>query len=206
MAGTPRSSVYIHIDTSDVNRVMERLRYVLTQKQFELLMYRVFKRTGEHVKTIIKCEVPKEYVAKPSWIASNIGAPKMSFGGIGGASVGCTIPIDGARGVLGSRFPAAGPRGRRRKGGKITIHASIVRGQTSTLPSVMSHQGGQPPFFNNGVVMTRKGKSRLPIVRVAGLGVPQMPMNRSRDDVQEDIMDTITARIEHEYARLIGGS
>ncbi|MDD3881904.1 MAG: hypothetical protein PHI27_06595 [Eubacteriales bacterium] len=206
MAGTPRSSVYIYIDTSDVDRVTQKLRMVMTQHQFELLMYRVFKRTGEHVKTIIKREVPKEYEAKPSWIASNIGKPKMSFGGIGGASVGCTIPIDGTRGVLGSRFSASGPRGRRRKSGKYSIHAKIVKGQSSTLPAVMSHQGGQPPFFNGKIVMTRKGKERLPIVRVAGLGVPQMPMNRSRDSVQTDILNTISARIEHEYARLVGGS
>ncbi len=204
MAGSPRSSTYITVDTSDLQHLMNRMKAALTKHQFELLMYRVFKRTGAHVKTIIKREVPKDYEAKPSWIGSSIGAPKMNFGGAGG-SVGCTIPIDGARGVIGARFPAAGPRGRRRKSGKYSITARIVKGQSSTLPAQMSHQGGQPPFFNGKIVMTRKGKARLPIVRVAGLSVPQMPMNRSKDSVQEDILNTIQARIEHEWSVLVGG-
>lgn len=204
MAGSPRSNTYITVDTSDLQHLMNSMKAVLTKHQFELLMYRVFKRTGAHVKTIIKREVPKDYEAKPSWIASNIGTPKMNTGGAGG-SVGCTIPIDGARGVIGSRFPAAGPRGRRRKSGKYSITAHIVKGQSSTLPALMSHQGGQPPFFNGSIVMTRKGKSRLPIVRVAGLGVPQMPMNRSKENVQEDILNTIQTRIEHEWRVLVGG-
>ena len=38
---------------------------------------------------------------------------------------------------------------------------------------------------------------------VAGIGVPQMPLNRSEDDVQTDIMDMLMKRLEHEHERLI---
>ena len=84
----------------------------------------------------------------------------------------------------------------------------MVKGQRRTMPSQMSHQGGNPPFRNlgsslGGLTFTRTTDDRLPIARVAGIGVPQMPLNRSEDDVQTDIMDMLMKRLEHEHERLI---
>lgn len=198
--------VYLRVDASDLSEKIEALRAVHTKHEFELLMYRAFKRTGGRVKTILKQDIPKEYFAKPSWIGSTVGNPKTNMGGIGGAGVSCCIPIDGTRGVLGQQFAAAGPRGRRGKGKAYKITAKMVKSGASTLPATMDSYGGQPPFFAPGLgqtVFTRKSKARLPIVRVVGIGVPQMPVNRSEKDVQEDILDTLKKRIEHEHAYLI---
>lgn len=201
--------IYLNIDSSKLQGTIEKMRAVHTQREFELLMMRAFRRTGQKVKTILKTELPKDYHVKPTWIGQNVRSPQTNFGGFGGMAVSCNIPIDGARGVMGRQFGASGPRGRpsrSRKAYKIT--ARVVKAGTTTLPSHMRNQGGQPPFISRGgtgggIVFTRKGKARLPIVRVVGIGVPQMPLNRSKEEIQEEILETVKARIEHEHAFLI---
>lgn len=201
--------VYLDVDISDAKDMIDALRAVHTEHEMNQLLYRAFQRTGAKVKTILKTELPKEYEVKPTWVGSHVGSPKTQLGG-GGLGVSCSIPIDGARGSIGGRFNASGgahgwnaTRGRRYK-----INAKIVKGQSSTLPSEMSHQGGNPPFRNlgsrlGGATFTRVGEDRLPIARVVGLGVPQMPLNRSEDDVQDSIMETLMKRLEHEHAYII---
>lgn len=199
----------MNIDISDATAMINALKVVHTQHEFELLMFRAFKRTGSTVKTILRKELPQDYEVKPSWVGSQVGSPRTQMGG-GGIGVSCIIPINGARGSIGGRFSASGGahgwKAVRR--GRYKINAKIVKGQGSTMPPVMSRQGGQPPFRNlgsslGGATFTRVGKGRLPIARVVGLGVPQMPLNRSEDDVQERIMDTLMKRLEHEHAYLI---
>lgn len=205
--------VYLDVDISQLQATIAKMRAVHTKHEFELLMYRSFRRTGQRVRTIMKKDIPRQYQAKPTWIGQNVKSPQTQFGGFGGSAVSCSIPIDGVRGVMGSQFKAAGPRGRRSKTVKAyKITAQILKNQKSTLPSKMPDDpyGGNPPFIvraggkiPGGLVFTRKTKARLPVLRVVGIGVPQMPMNRSQDDVQDDIMDTLKLRIEHEHAYLI---
>lgn len=203
--------IYLHVDITELQGKIEQMRAIHTQREFELLMMRAFRRTGGAVRRIMKEQLPKEYEAKPRWITSNVGNPRTQFGGFGGMAVSCNIPIDGARGVLGRRFSASGPRGRRAKGKRYKISAKIVKSGVSVLPSVMKNYGDgeQPPFIAKGggvggMVFVRKGKKRLPIARVVGLGVPQMPMNRSEDDVQDEIMEVLKGRIEQEHRFLVG--
>lgn len=54
-------------------------------------------------------------------------------------------------------------------------------------------------------VFTRAGKGRLPILKVVGISVAQMPTNRSESEVQADIKAYLEKRMEHELQRLIGG-
>lgn len=206
--------LYLDVDVSHLARTVEALKEAHTQKEFELLMYRAFKRTGQRVRTILKTDIPKKYKAKPTWIGQNVGNPKTQIGGTGGSAVSCTIPLRGARGTMGTgaKFHAAGPRGRRSKGKKAyKITAQIVKSGNTILPAKMPEKtyGGQPPFLTasgkikKGLVFTRKTKNRLPIIRVAAIGVPQMPMNRSADEVQGEIADTLFKRMMHEHERLI---
>lgn len=206
--------VYLDVDITQLQTTIDLLRAAHTKGEFELLMKRAFWRTGSKVRTIMKTDIPKQYYAKPTWIGKNVGKPQMGFGGFAGTTVSCSIPIDGVRGVMGSQFKASGPRGRRSKTMKAyKITAKVVRNQTTTLPAQMPVKpyGGNPPFIipsgatiKKGLVFTRKTKNRLPIVRVVGIGVPQMPMNQAQDQVQDDIMVTLKNRIEHEHQYLIG--
>ena len=206
--------IYLDVDVSHLARTIAALKEVHTQKEFELLMYRAFKRTGQRVRTVLKKDIPKEYRAKPTWIGQNVGNPRTQIGGTNGSLVSCTIPLSGVRGTMGkgAKFHAAGPRGRRSKGKKAyKITAKIVKASNTTLPEKMPNKtyGGQPPFLTasgkikKGLVFTRKTKNRLPIIRVAAIGVPQMPMNRSENYVQGEIADTLFKRMIHEHQRLI---
>lgn len=202
-----RLGVYLDVDVSDAMQLIEKLRAVHTKAEFEKLMYRAFGRTGRHVKTILKKDLPKEYNVKPSWIGNQVGSPNTTLGG--GLGVNCSIPIKGTRGVIGGTFNASGgAHGWNAKNRKYRISAQILKGQRSTMPREMDHQGGNPPFRNlgsslGGVTFTRKTDERLPIARVAGISVPQMPLNRSEDDVQNDILDMLMKRLEAEHNFII---
>ncbi len=204
-------AVYLDVDISDAKRKIDSLRAVHTEQEMQKILYRTLNRTGNNVGTILKTELPQDYEVKPSWVLSHVGKPRITFGG-GGLGVNCVIPIDGARGSIGGRFGASGGRhgwNSAKKGGKrYKINAKIVKGQGSTMPETMTRQGGNPPFRNlgsklGGVTFTRVTKKRFPIARVVGLGVPQMPLNRSKDDVQDQIMDTLMKRLEQEHRYII---
>ena len=68
----------------------------------------------------------------------------------------------------------------------------------------MHGYGGQPPFRNigsslGGLTFTREGQSRLPIRPVMGIGIPDMPLNRSEPVVQKDIKDYLERQIEQRF-------
>ena len=186
---------WLNVDLGDVARTIRFMQGILTRDQFERLLYRTFGEVGRRSKTIISRAVRRDYVVQDGWVQSQIERPKLSMGGAFG--VECRIPLKGKKGVIGPRFPASG--GRR---GRIT--ASIVRTGRSRLPHVMRNQGGNPPFMAGGVAFTRRTQARLPIVRVAGLGVPQMPLNRSAEEVQDQILDLAGRRLEHNFMHMFG--
>ena len=193
----------IYVDLSDVERMINLLRGLMRQEQFERLMHRTFNEAGKRSKVLIAREVYKDYAVTQKWVKSQIEHYKLSFGG--GAPVNCEIPIRGKKGVLGRSFKAK----ELRKG----ISAKIVKTGRSRLPPVMEHQGGNPPFMAKagergfdgaGAIFTRRTKARLPIVKVVGLGVPQMPLNRSADKVSYALLDYVGERLEHNFFHMLG--
>lgn len=195
MAGFFDGGAYLSVDMSDVQRTIDMLRGVLTRDQFERLLYRTFSEVGRRSKTIISRAVRHDYVAQDRWIQAQIERPRLSMGGSFG--VECRIPLKGTKGVIGPRFRASALRRGR-------ISASIVRSGRSRLPTVMRNQGGNPPFMAGGTAFTRRTSARLPIVRVVGLGVPQMPLNRSADETQDQILDLVERRLEHNFLYMFG--
>ena len=195
-----QGGAWLNVDMGDVARTIEYLRGILTRDQFERLLYRTFGEVGRRSKTIISRAVRRDYVATDGWIQAGIMRPQLSMGGAFG--VECRIPLKGAKGVIGQTFPASGGSGRRY--GRRRITASIVRSGRSRLPAVMRNQGGNPPFMAGGVAFTRRTAARLPIVRVAGLGLPQMPLNRSADEVQDQILQLAGQRLEHNFMHMFG--
>lgn len=208
-----KDGVYMNIDISEAMETINALRSIHTQDEFKRLMYNAFKRTGNHVKTILKSDLPREYHVKPSWIASQVGAPRTELGC--GAGVRCSIPIEGTRGSIGGMYKASGgAHGWNSVMRRYKIRAKIAKAGRSTLPSKMEHQGGFPPFRNLGsklgnLTFTRTGKKtrtgKDAIVKVVGIGIPQMPMNRSKEDVQTDIMEMLMKRLEQEHKRILKG-
>lgn len=206
---------YLDIDTTEAEKLLEKLKKTLTEKEMEKLQYRVVSRTGQKVKSIVSTDVPKKYHIKKGEVAKDIGRPKM---GTGEGNVACTIPIEGTRHIIGGKtFTARGGRHgwNVRAGKRYKITAQIVKGKASVLPTEMENYGDNPPFRNlsakrlsNGAFVREKGAGfpphNLPVARIVGIAVPQMPMNRSKDEVQNDIMEHMIQRIEHEYKFITG--
>ena len=203
-----KPAIYLEIDASDMLKETERLRSVMTEEQFERAMYRIFQRTGKHVRKVLKSDLPKDYHAKAGEVGSAVRNAKVSHSGAG---VGCTIPVVGERRNIGSKFKASGgAHGWASLRRKYRVKAKIVKSGTSTLPAKANSYGGQPPFRNLGsrimpLTWTREGKDRLPIVKMSGIAIPQMPTNRSEPEVQEDIKTFMENRMRHEFQNIIAG-
>lgn len=198
--------IYLEVDASSLQGQIERLRSVCTPEQCQKTMGAIFRRTGGHVRRILRSDLPKEYVIKSGEVGKAVGSARVS-------GMSCTIPVRGSRRVIGPKGFAAsgGAHGWASLRRKYRVRAKIVRAGTSTLPANAGSYGGQPPFRNlsapslNGIAFTRSGKSRFPIRPIEGIAIPQMPMNRSQGEVQKDILNYMSRRIEHEFMRLLSG-
>lgn len=202
---TSGDGAWLKIDMSELYATTETLRMILTKSQFQKLMHRTFKEVGERSKPIISREVVKDYAVTQKWVKEQIGSYRLGAGLMGGIT--CIIPLKGAKGSIGGRFHASGGSGGKHQRRKIT--ANIVTAKKSELPPKMKNQGGNAPFINRasgklgGAAFTRRTKARFPIVRVVGLGVPQMPLNRSADKVQDEILELAGKRLEHNFMHLM---
>lgn len=197
------ANVTIEVDSSEATALVQKLRGVLSEEEFNKALFRICSKTARKVSPILKKRLPEEYITKPSWISSAVGNMRMG----NGPGISCVIPLRGEKAKIGGSIVKAsgGARGweaLRYAGHPYDITATIVKGATSTLPHKLPNQGGQPPFRNlakgkngktalNGLTFTRSGKSQLPIVRVSALAVPQMPLNRSEDAVRNDIQEEL---------------
>lgn len=211
----------IEIDSSEVKREVDRLRNVTTPKQFESAMAGVMRRTGSHVKKILRDDIPQQYNVKPAEVSRAVKRANVTVGG-GGA--GCVVPVVDSRKHIGG-----GGRGYRAYSpyvygwravsyGHYSISAQIYRGARSALPFNMP-QTGFPPFRNmpksklGSLAAVRTGekqkndpkKKKDAIDIVMGPAIPQMPLNKSEPDVQRDIMFYLKGRVEHRIQALIAG-
>ena len=203
-----RQPIELEVDISDLRGSIDKLKVAMKPAQFENAMYGIFQRTGGHVRKVLRQDLPRAYHVKAKDINDAVKSPKMGVFGAG--AIGCNIPVRDARGSIGGRYSATGSaRGWESLKKKYRVKSKIVKAMRTTLPTNMNHIGGQPPFRNsaapklNNVAFTRKGKKRLPIQKVVGIAIPQMPMNRSQDDVQKDIHDYLAAQIEQRFMALM---
>ena len=197
-------NAYIEIDASDLQDKIAKLQRNMTNARFEAALYGIYKRTSRHVSKVLKDDLPAQYYAPKSAIGAAVKNPTIS-------GLGCSIPVRDKRGNIGSFYSAkGGAHGWASLHRKYRVKASIVKAGQSTLPTRMSSYGGQPPFRNlgsklGGLTFTRKGKARLPIEKVSGIAIPQMPMNRSQSAVQDDIKAYLTKQIEQRIQAMILG-
>lgn len=190
----------IEIDSSDFWEKANRLRAVMTQAQFERAMYGIFQRTGRHVSAILRKDLPRKYEVKAGEISASVKSPTLTMG-MGG--VGCSIPIRGVRGKIGSAYKASGSaRGWESRYKKYRVKAKILKGKQSTLP--VKWHSGYPPFRNipsklNQVTYARSSSKPGPIMKITGIAIPQMPLNQSEADVQQDIREYLMAQMDERF-------
>lgn len=202
----PAPVLDIKIDMSELQEEIDFLKRTMKPEVFNQAMYGIFQRTSRHVSAILKKDLPPKYYVKGSEIAAVVKNPQLS---ISGSGVGCIIPLKDKQKNIGTGFSATGyRRGWNSLKGKYKINASIVKSGKSELPGKMDNQGGMPPFRNmpsklGKLTFTRKGKARLPIVKVSGIAIPQMPMIRSRPEVEQDLDAYLKERIDARFNALI---
>ena len=196
----------VTVDASDLQDKIERLRVNMSQEQFERAMYGIFNRTGRHVSAILRKDLPQKYEVRPGEISAAVKSPKLTMGGGG---VGCIIPIQAPRGKIGSQYDASGGAhgwNNVKYKRKYKVKAKIVKGVQSTLPE--KWHSGYPPFRNLGsklgkLTYARSNKQRGPIMKLTGIAIPQMPMNRSEADVQRDIKEYLEKQMEQRLMALM---
>lgn len=98
------------------------------------------------------------------------------------------------------RSAYSGRRGKRSRRA-YKLQAQIVAGQSTALPSA----GKKQPHFmvfsgpHKGRVFVRLNKKGDKIRPAVGLGVPQMPMTRTRQAIQLGVLETFQNRLVHEH-------
>ena len=194
----------MEIDASDLQDKITRLQANMTEAQFERAMYGIFQRTGRHVAQILRNDLPQKYEVKPGDISASVKSPQLSMG-FGG--VGCSIPIRAVRGKIGSQYRASGgAHGWNSVKRKYKVKARVLKGAQSTLPA--KWHSGYPPFRNlgsklGGLTFARSSKARGPILKLTGIAIPQMPLNRSEADVQQDIKEYLEKQMEERFMALM---
>lgn len=197
---------YLEIDMSDVREKVSLMRACLSDKQFEQVVERTINEMAKKTKSLTAKQVSKNYAVTQTWARQGIGSYRIRHGGA--FPISATIPLTGKRGIIGGRFKLRRPAAYRKKQ---QIYATIVRTGEShmPLPPKMEHQGGNPPFIGRGklegLVFTHSGKDRKPIARVGGLSLAQMPLNRSADDIQEQLVKYGSDRLDKHFDRMLRG-
>lgn len=196
--------VYLQIDATDLVEKAEALRRNLSDQQVHRAMYRVYRRVPGHVKMILKQDLPKKYYVTPGEISTAVKKGTVS-------GLSCSIPVVGKRRPIGGKGVSAsgGAHGWKSLKRKYRVKAKIVKSGVSVLPQKVAQSGGNAPFRNLGskimpLTWTRTTKDRMPIEKKVSIALPQMPTNRSKEDVQNDIKDYMYQRLEHEFSQLLG--
>lgn len=194
----PRVGVDLRLDVGQALQVLSEAQKILSPEKAKTMLRNTLVDVGRKTKTVVGDCVVQDYVVSKGWAANQVGFPQASYG----SGLTVVVPIRGSRGIIGPVYPIAGASGGRKKR---RIRAKIVRSGVSTLPAKMDHQGGNPPFIAKGKVFTRKTGKPYPIVRVVGLGVPQMPLNRSQKKIEKALMDEMERSATRHFGRLFGG-
>ena len=194
------------IDVSSAQALINKMRNLMTPQKFHSAMYGIFKREASHIKVILGKDLPTQYHVTSTDVRKTVGAPQVKANNAG---AGCIVPVSDKRRHIGSSFKAQGsmPGFQAMVSGHYNITANILKSRTSTLPYTMK-KAGQAPFRNipsklNQITYYREGQSRLPIRTVVGTSIPQMPLNLSNKDVQNDIATHFQSRVAHRLQAFI---
>lgn len=210
--GEERMKTSLYIDVSDLSRKMQQMQSVFDEETFKKILLHTIRDTSRKVKTISKRRIREDYQIGSMRILRSFGSPKITTG----AEISCLIPIKNVRGTIASSGGAykalkRGPGAKILKAGNSIlphsksserIHFYIPSGRLAGHVFVRHNDGkrwtGKRP---NGKWRLRKGS----ISHGVGIGVPQMPMNRSEPEIQRDILEYMGKRLEHYQTQMLRG-
>ena len=203
---------YLRIDVSSLANKLSAMQAALTTANYKKALHRALKRTGEHTRTLIAREVRQDYHITHGKVLKTIKNPTITNTADG---VTCVLPIIKAREPIGGGGFAYTTRG--------GVAAKIVKSGKSMLPT----KGSRPHFAvkSKGRVYVRlagagktyhivkrnrkTGKAyaarKESIAPAVGIGIPQMPLTRSKTRIQDQVLDKMMERLEHEHNVIING-
>lgn len=194
----------IVVDVSELQKRVGQLSLVYTENIVNKALIRTMRESPTAVKKILRADLPIAYEVQAKAINQAVQPARISKV----SPIQCIIPLKSTKNIIGGSSAkitrrSDGKPGRPTKAmlaaGKNKIWAKILKGKVSVVTKAGHSQGGNPAFVAKGLAFARKGKERLPIVRVAALAVPQMPVNRSEDLVKKDIEKFVLNRFEHNW-------
>ncbi|MBE5791640.1 MAG: hypothetical protein E7322_05715 [Clostridiales bacterium] len=201
-----KRNVYLEVDASEAVTLINDIRGLYSESEFKRLLRAAVSRTASHTRTQLGKIIPKEYHVSAKDVKKSVGSPTLNTAG---NTVSCCIPLSGRRGSIGGTYKATGGKPGWKgivPGKRYTVTAKIVKAKRSKLPSSMDNYAGEAPFRNlsaaklNKVAFTREGNDRdAPISKIVGIAIPQMPLNRSEDEIRKSIADKLYERVEHEH-------
>ena len=205
----------LYLDVSELSGKMQQLQGVFDEKTFRKILLHTIRDTSKKVKTISKRRIREDYQIGAGRVLRSFGAPMISTG----ANISCLIPIKGVRGTIaksGGAYKALkrGPAAKIVKTGNSIlphsksserIHFYIPSGRLAGHVFVRHNDGkrwtGRRPDGKKKKYRLRKGS----ISHGVGIGVPQMPMNRSEPEIQRDILEFMGKRLEHYETQMLRG-
>lgn len=192
--------INITVDSSDLQAKLNFIKNNCTEAKCRQAMYTIFNRTGKHVKTIIRKDVPQYYEVPAGEVGSTVQNAQVS-------GLSCIIPIRGPRRGIGDKFKASGSaKGWESLRKKYRVKARIIKGKQSELPE--KWHSGYPPFRNSSfskVTFARSSAARGPIMKVTGIAIPQMPTNLAEPAVQNDIKVWLEKQVDERIRAMMGG-
>ena len=117
--------ITINVDTSDCMAKLQLLQAATKPERFERALYRIYSRTGKHVRRILKEDLPHDYAISPGKVSKAVMGAQIQ-------GMGCIIPVRDKRGNIGSQYTASGgAHGWNSLKRKYKVKARIVKGGQS---------------------------------------------------------------------------
>ena len=233
--GVTHVKTLLSIDTSELNKTLKAVGTALGPEKMNVALKHTIQDTGRRVKTLVKSEIRKEYHAKAGRIGKAIGRPQYSLGGTISCIIpvrdvrGTIATGDGAYTALkrgpGAKVVKSGnsilPHGKADK----RIHFYIPSGRLQGHVFVRHNDGigwigarregtGETEVWktkkgkqkrNKKVQTTGTRKRKGTISHGVGIGIPQMPMNRSADEIQAQVGQYAMERLLHYEEAILKG-
>lgn len=191
----------INADTKQLDRLMVELKGF--EEEVGEATYHALRRTVDHVATQVTRVVPRSYAIKAKDVRATLRKIKPSRTNLqaGVESKGRTLTL-----AHFPHSPMKPPARRRRRG--YDVRVSIKKGPRmvlSTTPrAFVASTGAKSADKVQHNVFRRVGKSRLPIVTIRTLSVPQMITNDGvASQIQEAAVSKLEERLEHEVVRVM---
>ncbi len=203
-------NVWLRIDVSPLQKQIDEMKSVMAPRTFQRCMGITVKEVGTRLKTQIARAVRQEYNVPYGRVLGAISTPKFTGSG---AAISCRLDLKDPR-IKIKNYGKGNSRRKRAIYAKAGLHARIAK-VDQPLPTsgpnahYVKRSSGQVIVFTGGTFTmkerfhTKNATGKLYTVKKksyrqgVGVAIPQMPMNRSENAIQEWTREKLMERLKH---------